>query len=111
PIAVSAGPATHLVFTTQPGNATAGSVFGTQPVVCAEDQFGNVSAAGLPANLNLNLSLTGGTGPLKGTTSVDISTAAGNGVAIFTDLRIDSAGTGKQLTASASGLTSAVSIA
>src|SRR5439155_18485409 len=61
------------------------------------------------ASLTLNLSLTGGTGPLQGTASVDIGTAAGNGTATFTNLRIDAAGAGQQLTASASGLTSAMS--
>src|SRR5439155_948183 len=61
------------------------------------------------ASLTLNLSLTGGTGPLQGTASVDIGTAAGNGTATFTNLRIDAASAGQQLTASASGLTSALS--
>src|SRR5439155_120930 len=41
----------------------------------------------------------------------DIGRAAGNGTATFTNLRIDSVGTGNQLTASASGLTSALSAA
>src|SRR6185295_252750 len=95
-----------LVFATQPGNATAGSVFGTQPVVNSLDQFGNNSTNGLPASLILAVSLTSGTGPLLGTATLDIGTAAGNGVASFSDLRIDAAGTNKQLTASASGLTS-----
>src|SRR5207247_5929123 len=109
PIAVSGASASRLTFTTQPGNATAGSVFGSQPVVRTEDQFGNASTAGLPASLTLNLSLTGGTGPLQGTASVDIGTAAGNGTATFTNLRIDAAGASQQLTARASGLTSATS--
>src|SRR5438876_4542714 len=108
-IAVSAASATRLTFTTQPGNAAVGSVFGSQPVVRTEDQFGNASTAGLGANRNLSLSLTGGTGPLQGTASFDVGTDAGNGTATFTDLRIDAAGAGKQLTASASGLTSALS--
>src|SRR5262249_40739768 len=50
-----------------------------------------------------------GTGPLEGTTTQDIGTNAGNGVISFSDLRIDTAGSGKQLTASASGLTSTTS--
>src|SRR5438093_2993626 len=108
-IAVSAAAASRLAFTTQPGNAAVGSVFGSQPVVRTEDQFGNASTAGLGANRNLSLSLTGGTGPLQGTASFDVGTDAGNGTATFTDLRIDAAGAGKQLTASASGLTSALS--
>ncbi|MGZ5545183.1 MAG: beta strand repeat-containing protein, partial [Limisphaerales bacterium] len=50
-----------------------------------------------------------GMGPLQGTTTLDIGTANGNGTVSFTNLRIDAAGTGKQLQASASGLTSASS--
>src|SRR5207249_4054230 len=96
-------------FTTQPGNATAGSVFGTQPVVRSQDAFGNNSAVGLPASLNVNVSLTSGAGALQGATSLDIGAAAGNGTASFTNLRIDAAGANDQLTASASGLVNAVS--
>ena len=57
------------------------------------------------------MTLTTGTGPLLGTTSLDIGTAAGNAVASFTNLEIDSAGTNKQLTATATGFTNAVSTA
>jgi hypothetical protein len=60
--------------------------------------------------LSVTLALTSGTGTLQGTTSLDIGFDAGNGSVTFTGLRIDSAGT-KQLTASASGLASAVSAA
>src|ERR1051325_4336178 len=98
-----------LAFATQPANGTAGSAFGTQPVVKTQDQFGNDTSAGLPASLNVSVGLTSGTGPLQGTTSLDIGASAGNGIVAFTDLRIDAAGTNKQLTASASALTSAVS--
>jgi hypothetical protein len=109
PIVVGAGIATRLAFATQPGNATAGSAFGTQPELHAQDDFGNDTTAGLPASLNVAVSLTSGTGPLLGTTTLDIGTAAGNGIAAFSDLEIDAAGTGKQLTAVASGLSNAVS--
>src|SRR5262249_52977885 len=57
-IDVSPATASALAFATQPGNATAGSIFGTQPVVQSRDQFGNVSTVGLPASLNVALSLT-----------------------------------------------------
>jgi hypothetical protein len=57
----------------------------------------------------VTLTLTAGTGPLLGTTSLDFGTAAGNGVATFTNLEIDSTGANKQLTASASGFTNGVS--
>src|SRR5207244_10070218 len=57
-IVVSPAAATALAFTTQPGNATAGAVFGTQPVVSSQDAFGNNSVVGLPASVNVNLSLS-----------------------------------------------------
>src|SRR5439155_579438 len=96
--------ATALAFTTQPGNATAGSIFGVQPVVSSQDAFGNNSVVGLPASVNVNISLSAGTGPLQGTTTLDIG--AGNGTISFSDLRIDAAGAGKQLSVSAGGLSS-----
>src|SRR5260370_17909317 len=103
-IAISPAAASALAFTSQPGNATAGSAFGTQPVIKTQDPFGNNSTAGLPASLNVTLSLSSGAGPMQGTASMDIGTGAGNGTVSFTDLRIDPAGTNKQLTAGASGL-------
>jgi subtilisin-like proprotein convertase family protein len=98
-----------LAFTTQPGSANPGAPFGQQPVVKSQDQFGNDSTAGLPAHLLVTVTLTSGTGPLQGTITIDIGTAAGNGTGRFTDLRIDAPGP-KQLTVSATGLTSAVSV-
>src|SRR5262245_21211857 len=109
PILVGPGPANRLAFTTQPGSASTGYPFGIQPVIKSQDQFGNNSTAGLPANRNVTVTLTAGTGPLLGTTTLDIGTSAGNGTATFTDLEIDAVGTGKQLTATASGMTNAVS--
>jgi hypothetical protein len=69
----------------------------------SRDVFGNDSTVGLPASLNLNVSLTSGTGPLQGASSLDIGTAAGNGTASFSNLRIDAASTNNQLTAIANG--------
>src|SRR5205814_2810204 len=89
--------ATKLAFTTQPGNATAGSPFGTQPVINTQDQFGNNSAVGLPAISNVSVALTAGTGPLQGTTTLNIGTGGGNGTVTYTNLRIDVPGTDKQL--------------
>src|SRR5207302_5988408 len=99
-IAVSPAAVSALAFTTQPGNATAGSVFGTQPVVNSQDAFGNNSIIGLPASLGVTVTLATGTGPLQGTTTLDIGAGAGNGTVSFNDLRTDAAGANKQLTAS-----------
>ncbi len=108
-IAVGPAMADRLVFMTQPGGATAGSAFGVQPLIKTRDPFGNDSIVGLPATLVVTLSLNSGTGPLQGTATADIGTAAGNGTISFADLRIDAAGTNKQLTASASGLAAGLS--
>src|SRR5205814_9137491 len=98
-----------LGFATQPGSATAGALFGVQPVVKTQDQFGNNSTSGLAASLLVTTTLSAGTGPLQGTTSLDIGTAAGNGTVTYTNLRIDAASAGKHLTAPATALTSGLS--
>ena len=48
--------------------------------------------------MSVTITLSAGNGPLQGTTSGDIGTGAGNGTLAFTNLRIDAAGSGKQLT-------------
>src|SRR5439155_1444047 len=109
PIAISPAPVSRLVFATQPGSATAGLPFGVQPALKTQDQFGNNSTSGLAATLNLTLSLSSGVGPLQGSTNLDIGANAGNGMVAFSDLRLDHAGTNNQLSASASGLSNALS--
>jgi len=103
------GTASKLAFITQPGSASTGAIFGQQPSAKTQDQFSNNSTSGLPANLIVSVALTSGTGPLLGTTNLDIGTAAGKGTIAYTNLEIDVAGTNKQLTASASGLANALS--
>ena len=89
---VSPATASTLVFSTQPGSATAAAVFGTQPVAKTQDAFGNNSTVGLGASRNVTITIASGTGPLQGTATLDLGTAAGNGTATFTNLRIDTAG-------------------
>jgi hypothetical protein len=111
-ISVTPAAATKLVFFTQPGNATAGAVFGTQPVIRTRDVYDNDSTVGLANKQTFTIALSTGTGPLQGTisgNSVDIGTHGGNGTFAFTDLRIDNASDAKQLTVAASGFTSATS--
>ncbi len=105
----TAGVAKKLAFTTPPGLAVAGDVFGTQPVVHTQDQFGNNSTTSLPTDLNVTTVLSSGAGTLLGTTNVDAGTAMGNGMAAFANLLIDMPGTNDQLTAHAAGLAGAVS--
>ena len=103
------GAVAQLGITTQPAGATAGAVFGTQPLVRTEDQFASASTTGLGASLNVTAALTTGTDPLQGTAALDIGTGAGNGTVTHTDLRLDVAEAGKILTFSATGLTSIAS--
>ena len=93
------GPAVALAFTTQPGSATANVIFSQQPVLKSVDAAGNPSSLGLPANLQVFVGLTNSSGRLLGTTNFDIGTSAGNGVATFTNLAIDTTGTNVQLVA------------
>src|SRR6185436_10517887 len=108
-IAISPALANRLVFATQPGSATAGAPFGVQPAIKTQDPFGNDSTVGMGSSVGVTLTLSAGTGPLQGTTTLDIGTNAGNGWVSFSSLEIDSAGTNKQLTANAVGFSNAVS--
>lgn len=108
-ILVNPAPADRLVFSTQPGSATYGSLLTPQPMVVSQDAFGNNSTVGLGVSKLVTVTLSSGTGLLLGTASVDIGTGAGNGVANFANLTVNAVGAGKQLTASAAGLNTALS--
>ncbi len=92
--AITQGAVNQVVFSTQPGGSTAGSLLAPQPVVQIEDIAGNPIIGGPDANAQVTLSVTSGTGALLGTLSV----SAVGGMATFTDLLFDLAGT-KVLTA------------
>jgi hypothetical protein len=83
--------------------------FEQQPILQTADQEGNPSTNGLPASLAVAIAQTAGTGPLLGTTNVDLGSAAWNGVVPFSDLQINSAGTGNELTAQVVSLTNVLS--
>jgi hypothetical protein len=91
-ITINPGTVAKLVFSVPPGSATAGSAFGQQPVVKTQDAFGNDSTVGLGTSRNVTLSVASGGGTLGGTVTLDIGTAAGNGMVTFTNVRIDTAG-------------------
>ncbi len=85
PFTVSPAAAAQLAVSTQPAGATAGAPFATQPVVTVQDAYGNTvtgDTSSVTATLNT------GSGTLAGTTTV----AAVNGIASFSNLRIDTAG-------------------
>ena len=108
-LTVSALAASKLVFTTQPDKVEVNTVFPQQPVVQAQDLYGNLSTVGLGASLNVTLTLSSGSGVLGGTVTLDIGTGAGNGTVTYTNLQLDTAGPARQLTASATGLTDGLS--
>ncbi len=100
PFDVTAGPADKLVFSTQPSSSTAGSAFGTQPVVAIEDNLGNVLTTDITTQVTL--AITPGTGDPAATLSGTKTVTAVNGYADFTGLSIDKSGTGYELTATSS---------
>src|SRR5262249_53058192 len=108
-ISISPAAADHLVFATQPGSSSYGSALSPQPVLKTQDSFGNHSTVGLGTSQMVSLALSSGTGTLQGTAVLDIGTSAGNGMAFFSGLTVNMAGSGKQLSATSSGLTSATS--
>ncbi len=92
--------ANHLVVTAQPpGSVTAGSGFGL--TVKAEDQSGNVLTS-FGGTVSVALSNNPGGATLGGT----LTATAQDGVASFSGLTLDKAGTGYTLRVSASGLAS-----
>lgn len=70
--------ATAIAFTTQPATSTSGSALGTQPVVSAQDAFGNTDI-----DFTETITLTEGS---AGTLSGDLDIASVSGVATFTDV-------------------------
>ena len=101
---VAVGPATKVVYTQQPTAVVAGSLISPAVVAWIEDAGGNLVTSS-SATVTMAISTNPGGGTLSGTLSVNAS----SGVATFADLSIDKSGVGYKLTASSSGLTSAVS--
>ena len=102
-VTVSAGAASQLVFTTQPGNGVSGAALATQPAVSVADAGGNlVTGSTAPVTLAL-------TTPAGATLSCAANPVpASGGIATFSGCAVSSSGT-FTLTASGAGLTSAVS--
>ena len=101
-IVVSPSTATKLVFGQQPSTTTAGVAISPAITVQMQDAYSNNV---LSSGISVSMTLSTGTGSLGGTTS-QLTNASG--LATFNDLSITTSGT-KNLTAAASGLTSAVS--
>ena len=100
-------PPTKLVILAQPTDEAVGT--GITPVIQVAIQNAS-SQTVTTASAAINVIITPGTGTagaiLTGTT---INNPTSAGIAVFSDLKIDRAGTGYTLTFSATGLTAAVS--
>ena len=81
---VTVGAPAQLVFTVQPGDATAGTSFGTQPTVTIEDAGGNTVTTDTSS---ITLAVATGLGSLSGCTSTTTA-----GVAAFSGCSINAAG-------------------
>jgi len=106
PVTLTAGAATRLAFTVQPSNATAGAALTPAVRVTIQDALGQ-TVTGASNAVTVAIGTNPGGGTLAGTTTV----SAVNGVATFSNLAIDRAGSGYRLAASATGLTGGTSAA
>src|SRR5207248_1035886 len=88
------------VFNVQPSTTTAGTAMTPAVEVTAQDGNGN-TATGFTGNITVAIGTNPSTGTLSGTKTV----AAVAGVATFSGLSIDKAGTGYTLTAARAGST------
>ena len=104
PVTLTAGAATRVAFTVQPANTTAGSAITPAVRVAIQDALGQTVTSASNA-VTISIGRNTGGGSLSGTATVN----AVNGVATFSDLAIDRAGTGYTLIASAGGLAGATS--
>jgi len=95
---------TKLAFTTQPSNTVASKSIAPAVQVAILDANGNVV---LGASNPVTIAI--GTNPASGTLGGTLTVNAFNGVATFSNLNINNAGTGYTLAATATGLTGATS--
>src|SRR5207253_1711871 len=104
--AITPGAATHLVFSVEPVATAAGAAITPAVQVTARDALEN-TATGFTGNVTVTLAANPTGGTWAGTTVV----AASAGIAAFSGLAINKAGTGYTLSATAAGQTGATSTA
>jgi hypothetical protein len=92
----------RLAFTSQPVSAMAGDTLTPVVKVAIEDSLGRTVTTATDV-----VTLTISSGPVSGTLTGTVTAAPTNGVATFSDLRIDKAGSGYTLTATSPGLAGA----
>jgi outer membrane protein assembly factor BamB len=94
--ATTIGPPTKLAFIQGPTNTAAGATITPAVTVAVEDANGNVETSDNATQVSLAI----GTNPASGTLSGGSAVTVASGVATFSGLSIDKAGTGYTLTAS-----------
>src|SRR5438876_11293814 len=104
--AITPGAATHLVFSVEPVATAAGAAITPAVQVTARDALEN-TATGFTGNVPVTLAANPTGGTLSGTTVV----AASAGIATFSGLALNKAGTGYTLSATAAGQTGPTSTA
>jgi Spherulation-specific family 4 len=104
--AITAGPATRLVFTAQPGGGASGSAWAAQPAVAVEDANGNV-VTGSTSPVTLAIGSQPGGGAALGCTANPVTASAG--VAAFAGCEITGRSGSYTVKATSSGLSSATS--
>ncbi|NIO09013.1 MAG: peptidase S8, partial [Deltaproteobacteria bacterium] len=102
--AITAGAATQLVFTVQPSNSAVGGIILGTPSVAVQDAGGNTVTG--DNSTQITIAIKPGTGTSSANLGGTLTLVVANGVADFTNLSIDLAGSGYVLTGTATGLTS-----
>jgi hypothetical protein len=103
-LSITAGSASKLAFSIEPGGGAGGVAFATQPVVNVEDGNGNTVSSGTNSNASVTLAIASqpGTGAtLACTTNPLVATA---GVATFAGCKITGTAGAYTMSATASGL-------
>ncbi len=103
---VTPGAATNLAFAVQPTATRAGTSITPALQVAARDGFGNTVTSFIG---NITVAISSGTGTAGAVLSGTTTRPALAGVALFSDLSVDKAGSGYSLSATASGLSGATS--
>jgi YVTN family beta-propeller protein len=104
--AVTPGPAAKLVITTQPTSAVSGAPISPALQVALQDAAGNTATSD---SRPVSVAFAAGTGPSGATLGGTRTVNAVAGVATFSTLTIDKAGSGFALTATASSVSDATS--
>jgi alpha-tubulin suppressor-like RCC1 family protein len=98
---VNLGPPSQVAFITQPRDVMTDATFDTALTVVVQDAGGNKIAT---SSASITLEITNGTGAAGATLQGTVTRSADTGVAVFTDINIDTAAYGYTLTALSAGL-------